>query len=67
MGLERERYLRTRVGQVEDVGEGREGFLLIEDVKSSGSGKRGAIGLPETYTHTPYRKRQRTHNNISQI
>jgi hypothetical protein len=58
--LERERHRRTRVGQVKDVGDGR---VLIEDVKSSGSAKRGVI--PETAA--PYRKRQRTLNNITDL
>jgi hypothetical protein len=57
-GLERERHRRTRVGQVEEGGDGR---VLIEDVKSSGSAKRAAI--PET--DALYRKRQRTLNNIT--
>jgi hypothetical protein len=59
-GLERERHRRTRVGQVEEVGDGK---VLIHDVKSSGSGKRGAI--PET--DAPYRNRQRTLNNITKV
>jgi hypothetical protein len=47
----RERKVKERGG----------GGVLIENVKSSGLGKRGAI--PET--NAPYRKRQRTCNNIT--
>jgi hypothetical protein len=57
-GLERERHRRTRVGQVEEGGDRR---VLIKDVKSSGSAKRGAI--PKT--DALYRKQQRTFNNIT--
>jgi hypothetical protein len=56
--LERKQHQRTRVGQVEEGGDRK---VLIEDVKSSGLAKRGAI--PKT--DALYHKRQRTFNNIT--